>query len=140
MSGVKHFHVTCAIIEKDGLILAAQRSSSMSLPLKWEFPGGKIDCGETPEECLCRELLEEMNIALRVGQSLPTTTHHYPAFTVTLYPFVCSIDSGEMILHEHAAIAWLPPEELQTLDWAEADLPVIRSYLAECMVAGTGGK
>lgn len=129
MNSGKHFHVTCAIIERDGLVLAAQRSASMSLPLKWEFPGGKIDHGETPEECLRRELVEELGIRVKMGRRLPLTTHHYPEFTVTLHPFVCTIEKGEMVLHEHAAVAWLPPDELHSLDWAEADLPVLRSYL-----------
>lgn len=127
---MKHIHVTCAIIERDGLVLAAQRSAEMSLPLKWEFPGGKIDPGESPEECLRRELVEEMGVQVAVGDSLPVSTHHYPTFAVTLYPFICAIASGEIVLHEHAAITWLLPQELLTLDWAEADLPVIASYLA----------
>jgi 8-oxo-dGTP diphosphatase len=129
---MKHLHVTCAIIERDGLVLAAQRSAAMSLPLKWEFPGGKIDSGETAEECLKRELVEEMGVRVRVGERLPESTHRYPTFTVTLYPFVCSIEAGEIVLHEHAAVSWLPAGELHTLDWAEADLPVIASYLAAC--------
>ena len=129
---MKHIHVTCAIIERDGLVLAAQRSVDMSLPLKWEFPGGKIDPGESAEECLRRELVEEMGICVSVEKGLPASTYQYPKFAVTLYPFVCSIASGEIVLHEHAAIDWLPPEELPTLDWAEADVPVIESYLAEC--------
>jgi 8-oxo-dGTP diphosphatase len=132
---LKHIHVTCAIIKNDGLVLSAQRSASMSLPLKWEFPGGKINKGESPEECLQRELVEELGIQVRVGKRLPATTHQYPTFFVTLHPFVCSIDSGKIVLHEHAAITWLPPEKLHTLDWAEADVPVIDSYLAECEAA-----
>jgi 8-oxo-dGTP diphosphatase len=104
----------------------------MSLPLKWEFPGGKIDSGESAEECLRRELVEEMGIQVSVGKRLPATTHQYPKFAVTLYPFVCSIASGEIVLHEHAAIDWRPPRELSALDWAEADVPVIESYLAAC--------
>ena len=124
-----HIHVTCAIIERDGLVLAARRSAVMSMPLKWEFPGGKINPGESLQDCLCRELLEEIGIHVILHAALPSHTHHYPEGTVTLYPFVCAIDSGEIVLHEHAAIAWLPPERLQELDWAEADLPVIASYL-----------
>lgn len=126
-----HIQVTCAIVERDGLVLAARRSAAMALPLKWEFPGGKIDQGESREECLRRELLEELGLNVRVGKSLPSVTHDYPASTVTLYPFICSIVSGEIVLHEHAEISWLRPEELHILDWAEADLPVIGSYLAE---------
>ena len=100
----------------------------MSLPLKWEFPGGKIDWGESPEECLKRELHEELGIEAFVGQACPTTTHHYPSFSVTLYPFICEIISGEITLHEHSAMVWLASEELHSLDWAEADIPVIADY------------
>jgi 8-oxo-dGTP diphosphatase len=102
----------------------------MSLPLKWEFPGGKIDPDELPEDCLRRELIEELGLHINTGRALPPQTHHYPTFTVTLYPFVCTIESGEIMLHEHAAVVWLPPEKLNTLDWAEADCPVIESYLS----------
>lgn len=126
-----HIHVACAIIEHDGLTLAARRSVKMSLPLKWEFPGGKIDAGESGKACLVRELREEMGVQIAVGRSLGAFTHGYPAFTVTLYPFLCRIISGEIILHEHAEIAWLSPEALPRLDWAEADIPVIEEYLAQ---------
>ena len=123
-----HIRVSCAIIEQDGLILAAQRSGSMSLPLKWEFPGGKIKEGESPEDCLSRELIEEIGIQPAVCRQLPPSTHHYDNFTVTLFPFICSIRSGTITLHEHAAVAWLPPGELSSLDWAEADRPVLAAY------------
>jgi len=124
-----HIRVSCAIIERDGLVLAAQRSGSMSLPLKWEFPGGKIKEGESPEDCLSRELIEEMGIQPAVGRPLPSSTHHYAEFTVTLFPFVCSIRYGTITLHEHTAVTWLPPWDLSSLDWAEADRPVLESYL-----------
>lgn len=123
-----HIRVSCAIIERDGLVLAAQRSGSMSLPLKWEFPGGKIKEGESPEDCLSRELIEEMGIQPSVGRPLPSSTHHYAEFTVTLFPFVCSIRSGTITLHEHTAVTWLSPCDLSSLDWAEADRPVLESY------------
>lgn len=129
---MKHLHVACAIIEQDGLVLAAQRSAGMSLPLKWEFPGGKIHAGETAEDCLRRELVEEMGIQVDVGKSLPASTHRYPTFTITLQPFICAIKCGNIVLHEHADILWLSPEALHTLDWAEADLPVIEFYLTMC--------
>ena len=101
----------------------------MSLPLIWEFPGGKVDPGESLHECLQRELFEELGLQVIPGRSLPSHTHRYPAFTVTLYPFVCTIQAGEIMLHEHEAISWLPAERLCELDWAEADLPVIAGYL-----------
>jgi len=125
---MKHIHVTCAIIEKDGQVLSTQRSESMSLPLKWEFPGGKINDGERPEECLKRELHEELGIAVTISRSLNPVTHQYPTFTITLYPFVCRVIAGEIKLHEHKALAWLPPEKLHELDWANADIPVMNNY------------
>jgi 8-oxo-dGTP diphosphatase len=99
-----HLHVACAIIERDGRVLATQRSSTMSMPLKWEFPGGKIHKDESAEACLKREVREELDIDVTVGQPLTAVTH------------------------EHAACSWLMPAELHTLDWAEADRPVIDEY------------
>jgi 8-oxo-dGTP diphosphatase len=101
----------------------------MSMPLKWEFPGGKIREGELPDSCLKRELLEEMGIQVTVGTPLQATTHQYPSFTITLYPFVCSIRSGDITLHEHTACTWLAPEDLASLDWAAADVTVVENYL-----------
>ncbi len=125
---MKHIHVTCAIIEKSGKVLSTQRSETMSLPLKWEFPGGKIKDGEHPEECLKRELHEELSIAVAISRSLDPITHQYPNFIITLYPFVCRITAGEIKLHEHKALTWLLPEKLHELDWAEADIPLIENY------------
>jgi 8-oxo-dGTP diphosphatase len=125
----KHVHVACALIERDGLVLAAQRSATMNLPLKWEFPGGKREAGESAEECLKRELVEELGVNIAVGKALPLHTHSYDTFTVTLYPFICTLESDTITLHEHAAITWLPPGELHTLDWAEADWPVLEAYV-----------
>jgi len=101
----------------------------MSLPLKWEFPGGKIEQGETPSECLQRELMEELDLYVLVGDPLNPMTHDYATFIVTLYPFICTIKSGAITLHEHAAVAWLPPSRLPSLDWAAADRPVLDAYL-----------
>ena len=123
-----HIHVTCAIIERDGLVLAAQRGASMRMPLKWEFPGGKIEPGEGAEASLHRELMEEMDLRVVVKRALPPSTYRYPAFTVKLYPFVCAIRSGEMILNEHHTVFWLKPDDLPTLDWVEADLAVVEAY------------
>ena len=102
----------------------------MSLPLKWEFPGGKIKGGESPEACLHRELNEELEIAVSVHEALAPATHRYPTFTVTLHPFRCALESGTLTLHEHAAVLWVQPEELLSLDWAAADVPIIEAYLA----------
>jgi 8-oxo-dGTP diphosphatase len=125
---VRHIRVACAIIEKDGKVLSTQRSDSMSMPLKWEFPGGKIDPGESPVECLHREIAEEIGITVDVKRALPPHMHRYDTFMVTLYPFVCNVASGEIVLHEHAASTWLRPEELGTLVWVDADPPIIDAY------------
>lgn len=134
----KHLQVACAIIENNNLVLAAQRSRHMPLPLKWEFPGGKIEAGETPDTCLLRELREELAVEIDIRHQLPTRTHSYPDFTVTLHPFVCLLHSGEITLLEHQAIAWTAPEQLHQLDWAEADLPIISDYLRFCDNLKTG--
>src|SRR4051812_2440713 len=100
----------------------------MSMPLKWEFPGGKVKVDESFEECLSRELSEELGVLARIGRALSPTTHAYPSFRITLYPFICSIETGQLTLHEHVAISWLSPRELHTLDWAEADIPIVYAY------------
>ncbi len=125
---MRHIHVTCAIIEKDGKVLSTQRSEMMSMPLKWEFPGGKIHDGESLEDCLKRELREELEIEALIVRPLSRVTHRYSTFLITLYPFICRITSGEIKLHEHKALMWLPPDRLGELDWAEADKPVIDVY------------
>jgi 8-oxo-dGTP diphosphatase len=126
---ISHLHVACAIIERDGLVLAAQRSLAMSLPLKWEFPGGKIEDGESPEECLSRELEEELGVSVIIDSALTPTTHCYTDLLVTLYPFICCISGGVITMHEHNALMWIEPKQLTELDWAAADLPVIGAYL-----------
>ncbi len=102
----------------------------MSMPLKWEFPGGKIDQNESPAECVQRELIEELGLRIRVNKHMPPATHNYSEFAVTLYPFVCSIEAGEMVLNEHSEAVWLPADELLILDWADADVQVINDYIS----------
>ncbi len=123
--------VACAIIEHNGNILAVQRGERLSMPLKWEFPGGKIHHGESPEACVVREVSEELDLHIAVVRSLSTVSHDYPDFSVTLYPFICTIVSGDIILRDHKAMLWLLPRELPTLDWVAADFPIIRVYLEE---------
>lgn len=122
--------VTCAIIiDKENKILATQRSASMKLPLKWEFPGGKIEAGETPEECLTREIKEELNIDINITGSLQWFEHHYETFSIRLFPFLCEVKAGEIKLTEHSAYVWLRTGDLVGLDWAEADLPLVKELL-----------
>jgi 8-oxo-dGTP diphosphatase len=124
----KTMRVACAIIEQDDKILAVQRSERMNLPLKWEFPGGKIHQGESPEQCVVREVSEELSLQIAVVRSLSPVSHDYPDFSVTLYPFICSVVSGEITLHEHKALLWLSSPQLWSLDWVAADFPIISAY------------
>ncbi len=125
---MKLISVSCAIIEQNDLVFVAQRGKDMSLPLKWEFPGGKIKNNESPADCLHREIQEELGVDIIINQALPESKYSYPEITVTLHPFTCSILRGNIKLYEHADMLWLPPDELTTLDWAAADLPIVANY------------
>jgi len=127
----KVMQVACAIIEHNGKILAVQRGEHLSQPLKWEFPGGKIHQGESPETCVVREVSEELDIQIAVVRSLSLVSYDYPDFSVTLHPFIRAIVSGDIILRDHKAMLWLLPRELPILDWLAADFPIIRAYLEE---------
>jgi 8-oxo-dGTP diphosphatase len=103
----------------------------MPLPLKWEFPGGKIEADETAEECLIREIKEELNIEIQITGSLPPNDHQYPDKLIRLIPFICRQKDGEIILKEHADYKWLDAKDLLDLDWAEADVGVARRLREE---------
>ena len=122
--------VSCAIIvNANGLVLVTQRSKKMPLPLKWEFPGGKIEENETAEECLIREIKEELNIEIEITGSLSPNDHKYPDKLIRLIPFICQQTGGEIVLKEHADYKWLDVKDLLDLDWAEADIPIVKQYL-----------
>lgn len=121
--------VTCAIIEKNGQVLAAQRGPGMTMPFKWEFPGGKINPGETAEECIMREIKEELGIAIQIKTMLPPSSHSYPDLHIRLHPFVCRIARGRMKPTEHRAVQWTGLDHLPALEWAAADVAVVQSYL-----------
>jgi 8-oxo-dGTP diphosphatase len=122
--------VTCAIIENESRILVVQRSSTMSLPLKWEFPGGKIEYGESAEECIVREIKEELNIDIDVSNKLNSSVFDYPNFSIELIPFVAKQVGGQIRLSEHAEFKYLAKDELMNLDWADADIPIVKEYLS----------
>jgi len=123
--------VTCAIIEKDSKVLCAQRSELMHLPLKWEFPGGKVEDNEDPEECLKREIREELGVEISIIERLISNIHTYPdQKRFELIPFRCSLVGGKLVAKEHKLVKWLNIYELRELDWAEADIPVLHQYLA----------
>lgn len=117
--------VICAIITIDGKILAVQRSRKMSLPMKWEFPGGKIEPAETEVECIKREIREELNIEIEIVDRLAPSFHSYPTFTIELIPYTANYVSGELKLKEHNSYLLLNRDELDKLDWAEADWPIV---------------
>lgn len=122
--------VTCAIIHFDDKILAVQRSETMKLPFKWEFAGGKIEAGESEIECIKREILEELNIEIEVNERLTPVVHQYSNFTIELIPFIADYHSGELKLKEHSSFILANKKDLINLDWAEADLPVLKEFLA----------
>lgn len=121
--------VTCAIITIDGKILAVQRSRAMSLPMKWEFPGGKIEPAETEVECIKREIREELSIEIDVLQRLTPSIHQYPSFTIELIPYTANYLSGDLKLKEHNNYVLMNRDELDRLDWAEADWPIVREVM-----------
>lgn len=121
----KQINVVGAVIVRDARILCAQRGSAGSLPHLWEFPGGKIEAGETPREALAREITEELECQVEVGDHVDTTTYEYDFGTVTLTTYYCELIAGTPRLTEHASVRWLPPEDLASLDWAPADIPAI---------------
>lgn len=97
----------------------------MNLPLKWEFAGGKIETGENEVDCIKREILEELNIHIKIKHRLTPVIHHYPDFKINLIPFVADYVSGDLKLKEHRDYVLLDKEELPSLDWAEADIPIL---------------
>jgi len=102
----------------------------MDLPNKWEFPGGKVRQGESPSVCLVREIKEELGIDITVKEALPSHRHTYDHISIELLPFVCSVSGGSIILHEHKDARWTDPETASEFDMAEADIPVLRAYIA----------
>ncbi len=122
--------VVCALIVRDGYILLAQRPVHKHLPLKWEFPGGKVEPGENPAAAIVREIREELGCDVTITRPLPPFLHDYRTVLIEMIPFVCALTaaSTEPHPHEHVALAWVKPPGLMEYDLAAADLPVIASY------------
>ncbi|SHF78160.1 8-oxo-dGTP diphosphatase [Flavobacterium segetis] len=125
----KQIDVTCAIVYFNNKILVTQRSDKMKLPLKWEFPGGKLEDGETKEDCIKREILEEINIEIEIVGTLTNSLFDYGSFKVNLIPFIANYKDGSIKLSEHKDFKLVHKEQLLDLDWAEADLPIVRELL-----------
>ena len=126
---MKKIEVAAAVIRNNGKIFCAQRKDEGPLAKKWEFPGGKLEIGETPDEALKRELLEELNLDVVIGDYIVSVDHQYPTFFITLHAYFCDVDNKDIILNEHLDSKWLNYDELDALDWAEADIPIVDAIM-----------
>lgn len=120
----KTIEVVAAIIRKDEEILATQRGYG-EFKDGWEFPGGKIECGETPESALIREIKEELNTEIEVGELVDIVQYDYPKFHLKMFCYMCKIKNGSLELKEHEAAKWLTKETLDSVDWLPADQGLI---------------
>lgn len=128
----KKVHVVGAIIENEqNEILCALRGPEMTLPNYWEFPGGKIESGESKEEALKREIQEELGCGIEVFEHMEDTTYEYEKVIVRLETFMAKVVSGSPVASEHAKLKWMTRQELPSLNWAPADIPAIEK-LSNC--------
>lgn len=125
MIHLKRIEVVAAIIhDAEGRIFATQRGYG-EFKDGWEFPGGKMEAGETPEEALRREIWEELETRIEVERLVETVEYDYPQFHLTMHCFLCRVESGRLELKEHEAARWLEKEDLYEVDWLPADLQII---------------
>ncbi|MFT4662079.1 MAG: 8-oxo-dGTP diphosphatase [Patiriisocius sp.] len=124
---MKKIEVVAGIIFFQDQILCVQRPKNklQYISEKFEFPGGKIEDGETKKEALQRELFEELNLTTNIKSLYHTVVHEYPDFELTMHSFICEVETKELILHEHIDQKWLKLKELEKLDWAAADIPIV---------------
>lgn len=121
---MKTIEVVAAIIKYEDRIFATQRGYGEFKGF-WEFPGGKIEVGETPHEALIREIKEELNIDILVGELVETVDYDYPQFHLTMHCYICTFKSGKLILYEHEASKWLSKDTLDSVNWLPADKALI---------------
>ncbi|MGG1441503.1 8-oxo-dGTP diphosphatase MutT [Brevibacillus laterosporus] len=117
--------VGAVIINDHQKILSALRSQQMSLPGMWEFPGGKIEKGEKPQESLIREIEEELGCQIEVGELISDSVYEYPTVKVRLITYFAKVVSGEPVASEHEELRWISADELHSLEWAPADLSTL---------------
>lgn len=122
---MKTIKVVAAVIKDGRKIFATQRGYG-EFKDGWEFPGGKIESGETPQQALKREILEELDTEIVVGDLIDTVEYDYPAFHLSMQCFWCSVASGDLVLKEHEAARWLDRENIYSVDWLPADIGLIR--------------
>lgn len=121
---MKTIEVVAAIITHNGRVFATQRGYG-EFKDGWEFPGGKMEPGETPQQALVRGIQEELDTEIEVGELVETVEYDYPGFHLTMHCFLCTIRSGDLVLKEHEAARWLTREELDDVDWLPADVKVV---------------
>jgi 8-oxo-dGTP diphosphatase len=128
---MKHYIVVAAIIKYGDKILCMQRNTNKHdyLSYKYEFPGGKVEVGESQEDALLREIKEELELDITVGNAFFTVEHEYPDFKITMHSYLCTSVTNEFILKEHVAFQWLSTTELESLDWAAADIPIVEKLM-----------
>lgn len=127
---MKTVRVVAAVIRKDNKIFATQRGYG-EFKDGWEFPGGKIEEGETPEQALAREIKEELDTEIQVGKLIDTIEYDYPKFHLSMDCFWCEIMQGGLELKEHEAARWLSKEDLYSVDWLPADVGVVERVKEE---------
>lgn len=130
---MKTVEVVAAVIIENGKILCTQRNLSKLeyISYKWEFPGGKVEAGETQEEALKREIIEELDLEIFDLEKFVTVDHTYPDFRIIMHSYKAHCNNKEPHLKEHVDYKWLSKEELDILDWAEADVPIVDKLRGE---------
>ncbi len=123
---LKVVHVVAAVIENNGKVFATQRGYG-EFKDGWEFPGGKIEAGETPQEALKREIKEELDTEIAVHDWIATVEYDYPTFHLSMACYWCEVVSGDLVLREHEAAKWLSKEELSSVDWLPADVVLVNT-------------
>lgn len=123
---MKTIKVVAAIIIHSGKVFATQRGYG-EFKDGWEFPGGKVEPDETPQEALVREIREELDTEIEVGELLDTVEHDYPKFHLSMDCFICKVKSGDLVLKEHEAARWLTQDTLDSVEWLPADLGLIEN-------------
>lgn len=121
--------VVCAVILSNGLILAVRRSENQSHPGLWEFPGGKVESSESDKEALIREIEEELSVQVLLAMHLKPVIWEDALHIIELRPYFAEISFGEIQLKEHSDMLWLKPEDLLSLEWAPADIPVVHQVI-----------
>lgn len=130
---MKTINVVAAVIIKDKKVFTAQRPNIGEVGLKWEFPGGKIEKGELEKDALYREIQEEFDTDLNIGDKVITITHQYKAFKIIMSGYFCTIKKGNLRLKEHLDSKWLPLDIIESVDWAPADIPIMNAVKRKLM-------